>query len=781
MSNIVFTVTNDLSYDQRMQRISTSLANAGFSIRLVGRKLPTSKSLRNFPFQQKRLYCFFKKGKLFYLEYNIRLFFFLLFVKADVICSIDLDTILPGFIISKIRRKTFVYDAHEYFTQVPEVVERPRVQRIWETIARFTIPKTKHAYTVCDSLAQIFEKEYRTAFQVIRNVPISPDFNRKNNKWNLQKPVILYQGALNEGRGLEEYLEAMQQIENAELWLAGEGDLSTELRQMAKDLKVNDKVRFLGYVEPADLRDLTPLATIGLNMLKNKGLSYYYSLSNKFLDYIQAGVPSVNIDFPEYRNIINQYKVGLLVEELDAKKIATAIKELLNNKELYQEIKKQCSEAAKVYTWSAEEKKLIAFYKKLEKRDHFAEKKETVANTSRLEESFKTDLSVQSLSEAVSQRSDLSSSKTVHLITFNIPLPANYGGVISVFYHIKALHELGAKIILHCFEYGREHSTELEKYCEKVYYYKRNMSPLVLLGRQPFIVQSRQHPQLLKNLLKDKHPIIFEGTHTCALLKHPKLSERLKIVRMHNVENHYYANLAGMETKLTKRIYFEAESRKLKRFEEQILLKYADHILAISPDDATYFKKYFKQVHYVPAFHPNETINCLPGKGEYVLYHGDLSVKDNFKAALYLIETIFKYKDTPFIIAGLNPPQTLIEEVAKYPNIHLKANVPKIEMEQLIQQAHINLLYTFHASGMKLKLLNALYNGRFCIVNSLMVQNTGIEPLCRIADTDDALIRAIDEVMCLSFGKTAIDKRKALLSTRFSNIENARITAELLY
>ncbi len=830
-----------------MQRISTSLVNAGFDVLLVGRKLPSSKALRDFPFRQKRLYCFFKKGKLFYLEYNIRLFIFLLFARFDIMCSIDLDTILPGFYISKIRKKTFVYDAHEYFTEVPEVVGRPRVQRIWQRIAKLTIPRTLHAYTVCDSLSEIFEKEYGTPFKVIRNAPVPPDFNTKNDRWKTDKPIILYQGALNEGRGLEEYLQAMQHIDNAELWLAGEGDLSAELRAMAAELKVSDRVRFLGYVEPADLRDLTPQASIGLNMLRNKGLSYYYSLSNKFLDYIQAGVPSINADFPEYQNIISQYKVGLLVDDLDPIKIAQAIQELLNNKALYQQIKAACKEAAKVYVWAEEERKLIEFYKDLEdrgeRRDHFVERRETHTITNHQSPITNHQSPVinhqspitnhqspvinhqspitnhqspvtnhqspitnpQSLSSGSFSSSENENHQSptpqhintpthqhpntpthqhpttsTHLISFNIPYPANYGGVISVFYHLKALHQLGAKIILHCYEYGREHSEELEKYCEQVYYYKRNMSPVGLLNCKPFIVQSRQHPGLLKNLLKNDAPILFEGTHTCALLAHPQLKNRLKIVRMHNVETQYYANLAGMETKPLKRLYFQSESRKLKRFEEKTVLKHADHILAISPDDTTWFKRNFDAVHYVPAFHPNETVDIIPGKGKYVLFHGDLSVKDNVKAAFYLIENVFKENSIPFIIVGLNPPDKLEVEVAKYSHIQLKANVPQIEMEQLIQEAHINLLYTFHAAGMKLKLLNALYRGRFCLLNSLMVQNTGMQYLCHIADNPEKMRGEVNRLMGLPFGKEDIIIRRNLLETKFSNIENAKVTFKLI-
>jgi len=369
MPRILLTVTNDLSYDQRMQRICTTLAKAGYEVQLIGRKLPTSKPLRDFSFKQKRLHCYFKKGKFFYFEYNIRLFFYLLFAKTDAVCAIDLDTILPAFFIAKLRRKKFIYDAHEYFTEVPEVVSRPPIQRVWERIARFTIPRTRYAYTVCDSLAEIFENQYGTSFSVIRNMPMrrqtADGGQRTNEEQKMNNGIILYQGALNEGRGVAKAIAAMQEIDDAELWLAGEGDLSQELRELAEKLGVTDRVKFLGYVEPADLHQLTPQATIGLNLLENKGLNYYYALPNKFLDYIQANVPSINMNYPEIKKILNRYEVGLALEKLETKYVVDAIKQLLSDKEQYNKLKLASEQAAKIYVWEEEEKKLKAFYERV--------------------------------------------------------------------------------------------------------------------------------------------------------------------------------------------------------------------------------------------------------------------------------------------------------------------------------------------------------------------------------------------------------------------------------
>lgn len=369
MKKIYFTVTNDLTYDQRMIRICTSLAKVGYDVWLIGRKRPNSKPFIKQAFQQKRLNCFFERGKFFYLEYNIRLFFFLLFNRFDAVCSIDLDTILAGYYSSRLKRKICIYDAHEYFTEVPEVVQRPKTKRIWEWVANRTIPNIKYAYTVCQSLQKVFKEQYNTPFEVIRNVP----FQQPNLSAALpfQEPfILLYQGVLNDGRGLEELIVALQELPQVEFWMAGEGDCSQELRALVQELQLETQVKFLGYVQPHELKEITKKAHLGINLLQNKGLNYYYSLANKFFDYIQAQKPSLNMNFPEYATIIKEYPVGLLLDDLAPKTIVNSIQDLLNNPSLYADLQKNCLKAGAVFVWEKEALKLEAFYKKV-----FEEKK----------------------------------------------------------------------------------------------------------------------------------------------------------------------------------------------------------------------------------------------------------------------------------------------------------------------------------------------------------------------------------------------------------------------
>lgn len=360
---IILTVTNDLTYDQRMQRICRSLSDAGYDIELIGRERDFSIPLSAEPYRQTRLKCIFNKGKLFYLEYNLRLIFYLAFSSFEVACAIDLDTITPVFFIGKLKGAKLIYDAHEYFTEVPEVARRPAIKRIWEWIERIFVPKFDLVYTVSDGLAELFSKKYSRQVHTIMNVPLpvrhSPLATRH---WLL--PTLLYQGALNEGRGLEHLIKAMKDID-AKLVLAGEGDLSDELRGLVKGLQLEEKVEFLGHVKPNDLKKITSGATVGINLLENKGLSYYYSLSNKFFDYIQAGVPQVCIDFPEYRRLNNKYQVAVLVKDCSVDEIKTAIERLVNNRDIYIELQKKCEVCARILNWDQEEKKLIALYDEL--------------------------------------------------------------------------------------------------------------------------------------------------------------------------------------------------------------------------------------------------------------------------------------------------------------------------------------------------------------------------------------------------------------------------------
>ncbi len=371
---------------------------------------------------------------------------------------------------------------------------------------------------------------------------------------------------------------------------------------------------------------------------------------------------------------------------------------------------------------------------------------------------------------------------TVHMISFNVPYPANYGGVIDVFYQLKTLSELNIKVILHSFHYGRKKAVQLEKYCQEVHYYPRKTGIASQLSRLPYIVYSRRNNTLKHNLLKDNHPILFQGTHCCYLLNHFEFKERLKMVRLHNVEWKYYLSLYRQEKNWVKKLFFKIEASKLKRFEENNMIKNADHLFTISSDETDYFNTFQpKGLEHQSAFHSNESVQCLTGIGNYALYHGDLSVKDNENAALFLIEKIFSKLKVKLILAGLNPTALLIDKAKQHKNVEVKANLSNDEMESIIKNAQINILISFNHAGMKLKLLNALYKGRHCLVNHPIIQNTGLESLCSIKDSPEEIIEKISDLMEKDFTSIEIQKREILLqNSPFSNTTNAKKTVDLL-
>jgi hypothetical protein len=368
--------------------------------------------------------------------------------------------------------------------------------------------------------------------------------------------------------------------------------------------------------------------------------------------------------------------------------------------------------------------------------------------------------------------------KSLHIVSFDVPFPPSYGGVIDVYYKIKALSEAGISVHLHCFKYGREESDQLNSICASVNYYERNKSGSLLFSREPFIVSSRRSEELLQNLAKDNLPVLFEGLHCCAYLTSDELSKKKRLVRTHNIEHDYYRSLADVEPKLMKRLYFRREAKKLQRFEKNIST--ANAVLAISPSDAKTLSTRYKNVCHVMAFHPYENVSIKTGKGNFALYHGNLEVGENIQAALFLVNEVFNDLGISLVIAGNNPSDELKKAVAKSRNCSLKINIPTSEIDQLISEAHVNVLPTFQATGIKLKLLAALFRGRFCLVNSPMVTNTGLESLCSIGETAPAMKSQLKKLFAEEFRQEEIEKRKLLLTDCFSNKKNAEKIVKLI-
>jgi hypothetical protein len=368
--------------------------------------------------------------------------------------------------------------------------------------------------------------------------------------------------------------------------------------------------------------------------------------------------------------------------------------------------------------------------------------------------------------------------KHIHLVSFDVPFPANYGGVIDVFFKIKEMVAKGMHIHLHCFEYGRSRSEELENLCYSVNYYKRDISKKNFFKSMPYIVSSRFSEEMVNNLLQDDYPILLEGLHTCQLLSDPRLANRKISVRTHNIEHEYYQHLAHAETSFLKKYYLFNEAGKLKKYEE--VLQNASQLIAISKNDERYFASNFSRVDFVPAFHPHKKVSIKGGKGEYALYHGNLSVAENFNAVKYLITNVFKDSKYPLKVAGLNPRAQLRTMIAACPNIELIANPTDEELFELINNAQLNVSITFQATGLKLKLLNMLYNGRFCIANDKMLSGTALDELCIVANDADAIKRKIKELWKRPFTKREIEYRTQKLSMLYNNGHNVEKLINLI-
>lgn len=343
-----------------MIRICTSLSQAGYHVILVGRQKKSSLPLTVQPFQQKRLKCYFEKGSFFYMEYSLRLFLYLLLKKMDAICAIDLDTIIPCYIISRIKKIKRVYDAHELFCEMKEVVSRPAIYKIWKWIEKNTVPHFNFGYTVNVPIANEFLKLYGCSYDIIQSMSVLEPVKENCKK----EKFILYQGAVNEGRSFETLIPAMRWI-NIPLIICGDGNFIEQARALAVSNKVTSKVEFKGMISPGHLKEFTRKAYIGITLFDKNGLSNYYSLANRFFDYIHAGTPQLCVDYPVYREINNFHNIGVLISDLSPANIAKEINDLLNDEDKWLQFHNNCNKAAQILNWQMEEKKLLTFYKNL--------------------------------------------------------------------------------------------------------------------------------------------------------------------------------------------------------------------------------------------------------------------------------------------------------------------------------------------------------------------------------------------------------------------------------
>lgn len=360
---IVLAVTNDLETDQRMHRICNSLYSMGYDVTLVGRKRSFSSKMVQENYNKERLSLFFTKGMLFYLEYNLRLLLYLYKHKPSVVVSNDLDTLLASFILTKLVKTKLVYDSHELFTEVPELIGRKFKKKLWEKLESYILPKLSNSYTVCNSIAQIYNNKYGISMNSIRNLPLKKEYLPANDL-HKEKHIIIYQGALNLGRGIELMITAMQFLDNCKLMIIGDGDVTEQLKELSKSLNLQFKIEFIGKIPLSQLHQYTSRASLGLSLEEDLGLSYHYALPNKLFDYIQAQIPVIVSDLPEMKAIVEKYNVGLVLKTREARTLAKEIKRVFSLRESTN-LKNNLKIAASELCWENEEQKLKHIFKNL--------------------------------------------------------------------------------------------------------------------------------------------------------------------------------------------------------------------------------------------------------------------------------------------------------------------------------------------------------------------------------------------------------------------------------
>ncbi|HOU98161.1 MAG TPA: glycosyltransferase [Bacteroidales bacterium] len=360
--------------------------------------------------------------------------------------------------------------------------------------------------------------------------------------------------------------------------------------------------------------------------------------------------------------------------------------------------------------------------------------------------------------------------KELQVIAFNVPYPPDYGGVIDVYYKLKALKEAGIAITLHCFDYGRGEAVELEQWCQKVFYYPRSRSLIKQFSSLPFIVKTRDNKLLIENLSWLTHvPILAEGLHCTFPLYYGKCNNDIFYVRTHNIEHAYYKGLKITENNYFKKIYYSIESKKLKQYEP--ILKNAKGICSISQKETEYFSDLNANTILISPFHPFQKVEIREGIGDYILVHGDLSVAENINSAQWLINKVFSQIKYNVIIAGKNPHSSIVSAIKKFEHIRLVANPSFDKMQELIANAQIHIVHSFTPQGMKLKLLNIMYNGRHCICNNSIVVKTGFENLCEIANNENEMLISINKLIKIPFEKRTIKLREEVLSLYSNSVQ----------
>ena len=672
---VVISVINDLHSDQRVHRTATLWAERGYRVVAVGRTYPNPAPL-NRPYETQRVRCWVNRGPLFYLEYQVRLWFALQRLRPDVYLANDLDTLAPNAWWAMRRAKPLVYDSHEYFLGAPELESRPWVQRLWRGVERYGIPRTDFRVTVNQSIADQYAREYGSTWDVVRNVPLAaelpwdadgewsgPDDRKRALRAELGLPVdrvlwILQGAGINVDRGAEELVEAAIRCPEVELLVVGSGDAIPQLqRQVAAQGRSN--VRFVGRVPREELQRYTAAADLGFSLDKPKSQNYRWSLPNKLFDYFQAGLPVVASDLVEVARVLRATEAGCVLDAVTPDAIAAAARGLMEP-EAYASASRAARRAAHRYHWGEESQVWHRLIDRLEGR------------------------------------------ATHHIWSMDRLEPPRYGGTLEVLGQLRHAVDRGEQVVLHAFTRGPL-AQPLAFDEVQVNVLRRRRLPLNLL---PWIVQSRQTRIARHQAQVQRGTLTYHGLHCSGL-------SRDGVLRLHNPESAYYASLARHARGL-KRAYYRAEAWALSRWERHLAAAWVGPVAAITPADADAWNALSprSRAHWVPPHHPFlERVPQHPATEPLVLAVGKFSVEENAAALNGLLAAQPPLEG--LCLAGHNAPEGTPHYVDR----------PSDEaLDALYAKAQVVVVHAEHALGIKFKLIQALLQGRHIVAHEFAVQ-----------------------------------------------------------
>ena len=739
MPHVLFSVINDVHTDNRVHRTASVFLERGYTVQVVGRTWPDDRPVEK-PFAVHRFRCIWNKGPRFYLEFQIRLFRYLLRTPADLYLANDLDTLFPMALVAFLRQKPLIYDSHEYFCGVPELADRPLVRGAWKWIERVSMPFVTEAVTVSPPIARAYQKEYGIPFEVVRNVPrMAPEMEAAapaaddrpfETFGRPDLPVILLQGAgINVDRGAEEAVEAMVHTPQAQLWIVGSGDVVPALKAKVQSLHLTDRVFFHDRVSAPVLRGFTQRASLGLSLDKPTNPNYRWSLPNKLFDAFQAGLPQVVSPVEEVARLVQTFEAGWVVPEVEPLALAHVFRHALDHPDERQRAREGALRAAQRYQWEVESTGWHRLIDRMEgKAPH------------------------------------------VHVVSMDLPIPPLYGGMAEVKSQIEALLASGHSVELHAFMPTSKDQAALESWMGshpvsdsitgptlRLWTYRRGGVATALWSRLPYLIASRASVPLVRRLTLAPLPVLAHGYHSLWPALASRVLAQRTFLRIHNPERIYYRGLAEAENgpsfgSFWKRMYYRLEARRLARLEQKILPKLPlSRVWALTPGDAEATAPFFQTgVEVLPPAVPallsctsEQSENHLHARGidrPFLLIHGKLSVAENDWAAHQFLDLWLAPSPEPLspnyhlVIAGQGASGALRRRAADAAasGVVFVDSPEDLEMAVLLRGASVHGQLAVHRAGIKYKLLNALQTQAPIVGNEDLVAGTGAEGLVRL-------------------------------------------------